>query len=99
MREGLAAGFYGFAPLRCDISRASCDQYNQIEYGSRYRRHAMMQSKERRILRYAILLIGLVCGSAGAIGAQTIASSPDPSAGVQYVAPICSGGVRCAALN
>lgn len=55
--------------------------------------------KAKRIVRYAVLLIGLVWGFTAVGGTQTISSSPDPSAGVQYVAPICSGGAPCMMLN
>jgi hypothetical protein len=64
-----------------------------------------MQNKAKPIVRCAVLLAGFFCGLTG-IGAaqalssaQTLSSSPNPSAGVQYVAPICSGGIPCIALN
>lgn len=58
-----------------------------------------MRNNEKRIVRCALLLIGLVWGFTTAAAAQTISSSPDPSAGLQYVAPICSGGAPCTRLN
>jgi hypothetical protein len=59
-----------------------------------------MQSVAKRTLRCAILLIALFWGFTGIRGAaQTHSSSPDPSAGVQYVAPICSGGAPCISSN
>src|SRR5690242_7281654 len=58
-----------------------------------------MQNKAKRIVRCAILLIGLAWGFTAMGGTQTISSSPDRSAGVQYVAPICSGGAPCMMLN
>ena len=59
-----------------------------------------MQGEARRIAQLAVLFLGLFWGFAGICQAQTvIASSPDPSAGVQYVAPICTGGSPCTNLN
>jgi hypothetical protein len=58
-----------------------------------------MQNKVMRILQCAVLLIGFVWKAVPTKGSQTISSSPDASAGVQYVAPICSGGVPCMFLN
>ncbi|MGH9691362.1 MAG: hypothetical protein ACRD4C_09835 [Candidatus Acidiferrales bacterium] len=58
-----------------------------------------MRNKAKQIVRCAVLLIGLVWGFTDIGDAQTISSSPDPSAGVQYVAPICSGGAPCMLLN
>jgi len=58
-----------------------------------------MQNKAMRTLQCAVLLIGFVWKVAPTKGSQTISSSPDASAGVQYVAPICSGGVSCMLLN
>jgi len=62
-------------------------------------RNVIMRNKAKRIVQCAVLLIGLVWGFTGIRGAQTISFSPDPSAGVQYVAPICSGGAPCMLLN
>lgn len=45
------------------------------------------------------VLFWLLAGFGGIIQAQTLSSSPDPSAGVQYVAPTCSGGVPCTRMN
>lgn len=45
-----------------------------------------------------VLLVGLLSGFAVS-SSQTISSSPDPSAGVQYVAPTCSSGMPCTPLN
>ena len=58
-----------------------------------------MQNKVMRTLQCAVLLIGFVWKVVPTKGSQTISSSPDASAGVQYVAPICSGGVPCMFLN
>src|ERR1700722_19114609 len=59
----------------------------------------IMPDKVKWIPRCAVLLIALVWGFTAMGGEQTISSSPDPSAGVQYVAPICSGGAPCMLLN
>jgi hypothetical protein len=59
-----------------------------------------MQNEANQILRCSAMLLGLVLGSTAISHAQrAISSSPDPSAGVQYVAPICTGGSSCTNLN
>jgi hypothetical protein len=58
-----------------------------------------MRSEVKRIVQWAILIVGLVSGSTATAGAQTVFSSPNPFGGVQYVAPICSGGAPCMFLN
>lgn len=84
-------------PVRC-YSKA--DQCGQNEYKSTRGRNVAVQNESMRVARCAVLLLGLVWGFTGVCQAQTvIASSPDPSAGVQYVAPICTGGSPCTNLN
>src|SRR6185437_12168404 len=58
-----------------------------------------MQKRAKRVLQCAVLLLGLAWAFTSTEGSQTLSSSPDPSAGVQYVAPICSGGAPCMFLN
>ncbi|HET6145861.1 MAG TPA: hypothetical protein VFE02_20335 [Candidatus Acidoferrales bacterium] len=58
-----------------------------------------MQNNAKRILQCGVILVGIIWECNAVRASQTISSSPDPSAGVQYVAPICPGGTPCTMLN
>lgn len=57
-----------------------------------------MQQGTKWVGLSVVLMVVLLSGFAVS-SSQTISSSPDPSAGVQYVAPTCSGGMPCTPLN
>ena len=80
------------------ISGGGYDQCGLNDCRSTWRRKSL-QNRAKWTVKCGVVLIGLFWGCTAVRGSQTISSSPHPSAGIQYVAPICSGGAPCTLLN